>query len=440
MAYIESFLIYVAVVVMFVAYDKNDNGQIDGIDEVFGNLSESGFEEIKRVIDSNHDNKIDRKDELFYRLETWNNLNQDGKVQTGELKSLYDAGVKSIDLNYVSTDIDLNGNRLTEASKYTDNKGDKELAADIQLNADVKDTKIEPEDIPNFTIDESTRELPQFKGRGLVYDAFIKYNIDEEFKAVAKDLTTDIAKTAGEFDTFIEHYSGYTEFINEMSERYSVKDFKMQEADKQAWIVERFNATNNYTSQIEKYYHDSLNNNKTPTKPYIKDATNIEIKYNLIAQKLESSFAIQAIYKDILSDAHYDIESDRFVVDNQTQLNTKVTEYFNDDTNTIKQKLYLAKVMQMQGDRLSYDIDTILKNVNNNITEELLRDIYTGSSTSLYKNKEADIMIGTKEDDILTVNKKSKILLNGGLIALNNKNFTTLNNYHDNNIKNRKVA
>ena len=94
----------------------------------------------------------------------------------------------------------------------------------------------------------------------------------------------------------------------------------------------------------------------------------------------------------------------------------------------------------MQGDRLSYDIDTILKNVNNNITEELLRDIYTGSSTSLYKSKEADIMIGTKEDDILTVNKKSKILLNGGLIALNNKNFITLNTYHDNNIKNRKVA
>ncbi len=34
-----------------VAYDKNDNNQIDGIDEVFGNLSESGFEEIKRLIE-----------------------------------------------------------------------------------------------------------------------------------------------------------------------------------------------------------------------------------------------------------------------------------------------------------------------------------------------------------------------------------------------------
>lgn len=31
-----------------------------------------------------------------------------------------------------------------------------------------------------------------------------KYNIDEEFKAIVKDLTTDMAKIATEFDSFIE--------------------------------------------------------------------------------------------------------------------------------------------------------------------------------------------------------------------------------------------
>ncbi len=152
-------------------------------------------------------------------LETWNDFNQDGKVQDGELKSLHEAGVKSIDLNYVSTNIDLNGNLLTETSKYTDNNGNKELAADIQLNADVKDTKVEIGDIPDFTIDESTRELPQFNGSGLVYDTIIKYNTDEEFKAVVEEMTTNMVKTATEFDGFIEQYSGYTEFVNDMSER-----------------------------------------------------------------------------------------------------------------------------------------------------------------------------------------------------------------------------
>ncbi|MCH9812829.1 MAG: tandem-95 repeat protein [Epsilonproteobacteria bacterium] len=398
----------------FVAYDKNDNGQIDGINEVFGSLSESGFQEIKRLIDSNHDNIIDRKDELFYRLETWNDLNQDGKVGEGELNSLQESGVKSIDLNYVSTNIDLNGNLLSEASKYTDSEGNKELAADIQLNADVKDTKIESGDIPNFTVDESTRELPQMKGSGLVYDAFIKYNIDAEFKAVAQDFTTDMAKTVTSFETFIEHYSGYIEFITELGERYNIPDFQMVETDKQAWIVEHFEATDIVTSQIEKYYHDNLNSGKIPTKPH-SDNTTLTTKYDLISQKLESSFTIQSLFKEVFSDVHYVQESDSFIVNDQTALNMSVAEYFESDTNTIEEKLYLAKVMGMQGHGLSFDIDGILKDIDDDITEELIRDIYTGSSVSLFEVKDTDILIGSNEDDnIIAANTTSKILLGSG--------------------------
>ena len=154
-----------------LVYDKNGNGQIDGIDEVFGNLNKSGFhrnfasqplfasfEELKELIDSNHDNKIDRKDELYNQLQVWNDLNGDAKVQKGELRTLSQADIKSIDLNIVETNIEINGNLLTEASKYTDSKGNKELVADVQLATDVKDTKVDIADIPDFTIDESTRE------------------------------------------------------------------------------------------------------------------------------------------------------------------------------------------------------------------------------------------------------------------------------------------
>jgi hypothetical protein len=48
-----------------LVYDKNGNGAIDGIDEVFGNSNTSGFSELKQIADSNYDNKIDRKDELY---------------------------------------------------------------------------------------------------------------------------------------------------------------------------------------------------------------------------------------------------------------------------------------------------------------------------------------------------------------------------------------
>ncbi|MBN2832957.1 MAG: hypothetical protein JXK50_06490, partial [Campylobacterales bacterium] len=165
--------------------------QIDGIDEVFGNLKQSGFDELKQTIDSNHDNIIDRKDELFNQLQVWNDLNADAKVQEGELRSLDEAGVKDIDLNLVETNIEINGNVITEASKYTTTEGTKELVADVELATDTKDVSIEIEDIPDFTVDEATRVLPQLSGSGLVYDAFIKYNTDSEFKALATAYAND---------------------------------------------------------------------------------------------------------------------------------------------------------------------------------------------------------------------------------------------------------
>ena len=341
-----------------LTYDKNENGQIDGIDEVFGNLSESGFEELKRLIDSNHDNTIDRRDELYSRLQVWNDTNQDAKVQ----------------------------------------EGDKELLADIQLATDAKDTKVYIEDIPDFTIDPSTNLLPQLQGSGLVYDSFIRYNIDPEFKALAQEMSTNTSRIATEFDSFIEQYSGYTAFINEMQERYSVDGFEMQTSDKQAWIVERFEATDKYTSSIENYYHTNLNNSKIPTRAHTNNET-INIKYQSLTDTLESSFAMDSVFKDVTPD--------------------NAAEYFNDASKSIDEKLYLAKTMYRQQNELDFSVDTIVNNIDNKITKELVRYIYTGEEVTLFESKENyssdGIIVTSNEDDIITTsNENNKILLGEG--------------------------
>ncbi|MCK9372542.1 MAG: hypothetical protein M0P91_05045 [Sulfuricurvum sp.] len=366
-----------------LSYDKNENGQIEGIDEVFGSLSESGFEELKRTIDSNHDNKIDRRDELFQQLQVWNDANQDAEVQSGELKSLSDAGITMIDLNYVSTNININGNLLVEASKYTSGTGSKELAADIQLATDAKDTRVNIDDIPNFTIDPITNLLPQLRGSGLVYDSFIRYNMDPEFKAIAVEMSTNLPEIATQFDTFIEHYSGYTAYVNQLREKYSMSTFDMVEADKRAWIVERFEATNTNTLQIEAYYNTNLNNGKIPTEAKTDNGT-MEIKYQALADTLESTFAMQSVFGDVFSDTHYDLSTQSFIIDDSAAMNAKIIEYFNSDTHTIEEKLYLAKVMQMQQGGLVYDIDTLVQSVNNDIVQSLVSDIYTGLSLSAF--------------------------------------------------------
>jgi hypothetical protein len=73
-------------------------------------------------------------------------------------------------------------------------------------------------------------------------------------------------RVATEFDTFVEHYSGYTAYVNELREKYSIENFQMQEADKQAWIVERFETSDKYTFTTFQTYttiKTNTNNHKT---------------------------------------------------------------------------------------------------------------------------------------------------------------------------------
>ncbi len=390
-----------------LVYDKNENGEIDGISELFGSKNESGIQELKRIADSNYDNTINQADELYNRLQVWRDKNQDAIVQENELSTLQEEGITSINLNAVNTKIEINGNTLTEASKYTDTNNNKELIADIQLATDAKDTKLSPGDIPNYTIDESTRTLPNIKGSGLVYDAFIRYNTDEAFKALAKNYANDKTLTLENFEPFVESYSGYTSFIDSLKERYSLEDsFDMQESDKKAWIVKRFEGES--TQDIENYYTNNLDNNKLPSRPISSSAT-ITNKYDRLKEQLQSTFAIQTFYKDEFAATHYDLESDSFIIDDAAAFNTTITEYFNSSQNSIQDKLLLARTIQRESFGLQADTKTILNAINNPITKEFVKD-------TLYQR---EVILGTQDDDVMqTTDSKSEILLAQGDDAL----------------------
>ncbi|MDX4013264.1 calcium-binding protein, partial [Aliarcobacter skirrowii] len=104
-----------------LVYDKNGNGKIDDISELFGNATQSGFSELKQLFDANNDNLIDDKDINFSQLKVWQDINGDGISQENELKSLDELGITSINLKATSTNIDSNGNRIKATSTFTQN-------------------------------------------------------------------------------------------------------------------------------------------------------------------------------------------------------------------------------------------------------------------------------------------------------------------------------
>lgn len=119
----------------WLVLDRNGNGFIDDITEMFGNrtaqpvpppgvkrngfLALAGFD--TPAEGGNWDGVIDSRDLIFSRLRLWQDLNHNGISEASELKRLDDLGVGGIDLKYkTALREDSHGNRFVLRSKVED--------------------------------------------------------------------------------------------------------------------------------------------------------------------------------------------------------------------------------------------------------------------------------------------------------------------------------
>ena len=83
----------------FLVRDINGNGEIDDARELFSAetdaVSRTGFEALARH-DANADGRIDRSDPVFASLLVWQDLDQDGHSQPGELRPLSDYSISAL--------------------------------------------------------------------------------------------------------------------------------------------------------------------------------------------------------------------------------------------------------------------------------------------------------------------------------------------------------
>jgi hypothetical protein len=84
----------------FLVYDRNNNGRIDDATEMFGLSSGMGFVDLRTPeFDSNQDGAITAADSHFAKLAIWQDRDQDGITDAGELKSLSDLAIARIDID-----------------------------------------------------------------------------------------------------------------------------------------------------------------------------------------------------------------------------------------------------------------------------------------------------------------------------------------------------
>jgi hypothetical protein len=131
----------------FLAMDLNHDGRINSGTELFGSgtvlangqRAANGYQAMAQY-DSNGDGLLDARDTHFKDLQVWVDANHDGKTEGGELKSLGDLGIVSLDLHGLVSHTADNGNTIGLTSSYTTASGATHEMADVWLTKDTPDT------------------------------------------------------------------------------------------------------------------------------------------------------------------------------------------------------------------------------------------------------------------------------------------------------------
>ena len=136
----------------FLTLDRNGNGVIDNGRELFGNYSpqprptngqpRNGFlalaEFDKPANGGNQDQLLNSSDTVFQRLRVWQDRNHNGISEPAELRTLPEAGVAEMELNYkAARRTDQFGNRFLYRAKVKDQRNTRlgRWAWDVFLNA-----------------------------------------------------------------------------------------------------------------------------------------------------------------------------------------------------------------------------------------------------------------------------------------------------------------
>ena len=149
-----------------------------------GNLATNGFEALKEF-DENGDRIINELDQNAYEnLAIWQDINSNAKLDTNELKSLKELGIKEINLNYTNSNfIDENGNEHRQTSSVVFENGNKASISDVWLDTLNADTKYVGEKI---SLSNEIRTLPQVYAFGEVLNLRQAMAQDEVLKTMVE--------------------------------------------------------------------------------------------------------------------------------------------------------------------------------------------------------------------------------------------------------------
>jgi Ca2+-binding RTX toxin-like protein len=292
-----------------LALDFNGNGVIDDRGELFGtDPLHTSFDRLSETVDVNQDGVVNADDPLFGALRVWQDANSDGISQTGELKTLDELGITSI--NTAQTRVlqaTANGNNIIATGSYIRN-GQQQYVTDIEFAYDAAFTDANPnrplDQAPTLSAD--VFDLPWLRGYGLVKSLHVAYQENAGLKQAATDLIAQGRDgILQNFESFMSKWTG----LEAAHQAKGIVRTNLTIVDK-AWMLETISGQNVQKSAIETSGFALIN----PIGGGQWNTTYIEGQWQSLVQQEAISFAIQATAKDWIKGAYYSLAGDRFVV------------------------------------------------------------------------------------------------------------------------------
>jgi len=197
-----------------VVRDIDGNGLVDSGRELFGDetvlssgaQATNGFLAIAEL-DSNADGQVDALDEAWPELLVWRDANSDGVTDAGELITLAQAGVSSINTSYSNaTQEDASGNIIGQLGTFERLDGGVGKAVSFLFDSNTVDSSsIDEEEVP-----PSVKDLPNLDGFGKVLSLHQEMASRPALIATVENLVaaTDYQSLRAQFEALIHDWTG----------------------------------------------------------------------------------------------------------------------------------------------------------------------------------------------------------------------------------------
>ncbi|MBT7088676.1 hypothetical protein HN928_06920, partial [bacterium] len=319
----------------FLAYDRNNNGKIDSINELFGNKTTNGFTELS-YIDSNEDRVFDNRDDLFTQIKIWQDFNLNGKTDADELKSLAEHNIESININSLKVNIDSNGNTITDISFYKTTDGQEHTMWDIWFKNSNVETKY------SSILDPTTNleGIPLLKGWGDVIDLHLACAQNADLKEITQNLAekTSAQEIEQNFDDFIAKWAGLDVFLAP----YEIFRQGLYSDCDRAWITQTLMGETFLKNIIEEEYKSSRNEPSQYGGMY-----NSKI-YQTFKDKFLAQFLIQTVYQEYFQGIEPTLADGKLVIYDQEMLIESLNSYISKSTEVEDFLLFRECVLEVK--------------------------------------------------------------------------------------------